>query len=285
VVTKPTDGSGGLGFSVCRNREELIEGYAKAKAVSRSGHVLIEQFSRCNDGIIVYYTFSNGQIHFSSIESKYAVRYTNPERYVSVFHIFESSRKEDFLNRYEDRLQKMFRYLGLREGTVNIEVFCDGDNYYFNEAGYRYLSQVSFYPINYYTGVNQLEMDIVFALTGKSSLEGHGSLFPADVPRKSYYCMYCVQMRFGRIVSIEGIKELSHMTECVHVTITKHVGDEIVGPRTLNDCFGFIHIVFDTVEELHQIVNKIHDTVHVTDTEGREMLIDMIDWENREIVI
>jgi hypothetical protein len=69
------------------------------------------------------------------------------------------------------------------------------------------------------------------------------------------------------------------------MSIAKRVGDEICGPRTLDLCFAYIHVVFDTVEELHQIIDKIHNTIHVTDTEGREMLVDMMDWENRNIVV
>lgn len=42
VITKPTDGCGSSGFSVCRNSEELRKGYAIARQASPTGSVIVE---------------------------------------------------------------------------------------------------------------------------------------------------------------------------------------------------------------------------------------------------
>src|SRR5699024_5996940 len=52
VITKPSDGSGSNGFSVANNISELKEGYQKAKSISVSGTVIVEEFVK-NDGIVV----------------------------------------------------------------------------------------------------------------------------------------------------------------------------------------------------------------------------------------
>ena len=57
VITKPTDGSGSNGFSVCNNFEELRKGYENAKKESPSGSVIVEKFVK-NDSVVVFYTFS-----------------------------------------------------------------------------------------------------------------------------------------------------------------------------------------------------------------------------------
>jgi len=44
-------------------------------------------------------------------------------------------------------------------------------------------------------------------------------------------------------------------------------------------------LVFDTIDELRQLINKVHQLIHVTDDQGREMLMDMIDWEGRQIIV
>lgn len=67
VITKPTDGSGSNGFSVCNNIEELQKGYENAKKESPSGNVIVEEFVK-NDSIVVFYTFSNGQMFFSGLK-------------------------------------------------------------------------------------------------------------------------------------------------------------------------------------------------------------------------
>ena len=62
VITKPVDGSGSRGFSVCRNTEELIRGYSIASEVSFDGEVLIEKFLP-NKSVVVIYTFSDGKMY------------------------------------------------------------------------------------------------------------------------------------------------------------------------------------------------------------------------------
>lgn len=284
VVTKPIDGCGGEGISICHNNKELQEGYTTAKAASRSGNAIIEQFVD-NDSIKVFYTFSQGVPHYTTMATKYPVRHDNPEAYVSTLYLFESSYADDFRHRFEERLLQMFAHLGIREGTLWIEVFKDGDEYRFNEAAFRYMGQVSLYPVDYLTGVNQLAVDITYALTGKSQPMGHRSLIGDDVPRKKHYCMYCPQLADGCIESIEGIDDCRKIPECVYAYFQKSEGDKISGPHTLFHVLGCIHLVFDTINELRQLISKVHQLIHVTDTHGREMLMDMIDWEGRQIIV
>ena len=284
IVTKPIDGCGGEGISVCHDSKELQEGYAMAKAASRSGNAIIEQFVS-NDSIKVFYTFSQGVPHFTTMATKYPVKYDNPEAYVSTLYLFESSYADDFRRRFEEKLFQMFAHLNIREGTLWIEVFKNGDDYCFNEAAFRYMGQVSLYPVDYITGINQLAADITYALTGKSQLTGHPSLISDDVPRKKHFCMYCPQLADGRIASIEGVDDCRKMPECVYAYIKKSAGDEIKGSHTLFHVLGCIHLVFDTVDELRQLIHKVHQIIHVTDTEGHEMIKDMIDWKGRQIII
>ena len=278
VIAKPTDGHSGIGITVCNNAEELQAGYAAAKEASPSGTAIIEQLVH-NDSIYAFYTFSDGKAVFSAMDTKYSVKYTNPDAYVACLHLFESSHKEGFRSRYEDKLLAMFRHLGIKEGSMWIEVFFHRGHYYFNEPGFRYAGHVSIYPVEYFSGINQLAADITFALTGKSQTRDNMSLFTHDVPRKRYYCMYYMQLQYGHIAAIKGVEELRRMPECARLTICKEVGDDIRGPRTLAQILGSVHLVYDSVEELRQIVSKVHQTLHVTDTSGHEMFTQVIDWK------
>ena len=80
--------------------------------------------------------------------------------------IFESPSTSEFRQRFDEKLQKMFSSISIKEGTIWIEAFYDGKDYYFNEAGYRYGGSVSIYPIDYLYGINQMAADIHYALTG-----------------------------------------------------------------------------------------------------------------------
>ena len=98
--------------------------------------------------------------------------------------IFESPSTSEFRQRFDEKLQKMFSSISIKEGTIWIEAFYDGKDYYFNEAGYRYGGSVSIYPIDYLYGINQMAADIHYALTGESKISGYTSLIDAAKERR-----------------------------------------------------------------------------------------------------
>lgn len=275
VVTKPADGCGGEGFSVCRNREELLKGYETARQASRSATAMIETFVR-NDSVKAFYAFTDGVPHFLLLCDKYTYKYTDPESFVVTDCVFPSKHTDSFRKRYEATLFRMFRDVGIKNGTLWMEVFKDGDNYCFNEAGFRYMGNVSVYPVYYFTGINQVASDITFALTGLSQFYGHEPLIRRNVPRKNHYCMHYVHLADGRIADIQGVEAFLQSTpQCVYLAVMKQVGDEIKRPRTIGQCFASVHLVFDTPEEFRFLMMKMHETIHVTDINGQEMLIKM----------
>lgn len=275
VITKPVDGCGSAGFSVCQNAEELRFGYQKAKAASDSGNVLVEKFVK-NDGVVVFYTLSNGEAVFSGLEDKYPVRYKETGSYVAGMHLFASEQTNDFRNRFEDNIKAMFRKLHLREGSVWIEVFFDGANYYFNEAGYRISGSISIYPVQFCCSINQVATDIYYALTGESIVFGFRSLLDEKKMEREKYAVYSLHIGKGKIGCIKGIDELRVRENVVAIPVTKHVGDTIAGSGTIGQVLAFVHFVYDTENELRQMLREIHETVKIMDTYGNNMLLQMI---------
>ena len=149
LITKPEDGSGSNGFSICHSVEDLRIGYERAKQDSPSQHAIIEKFVN-NQGHVVFYTVSDGVIYFSGLSDKYPVKYSKQESYVGGLFVYQSVFSHEFRKLFEKKIQKMISGLGIREGSFWIEVFHNEDNYYFNEAGFRYGGSVSIYPVNYF---------------------------------------------------------------------------------------------------------------------------------------
>jgi carbamoylphosphate synthase large subunit len=282
VITKPSDGSGSNGFSVSNNLFELREGYKKASNNSISGSVIVEEFVK-NDGIVVFYTFSEGEMFFSGIEDKYPVMYKEQGSYVAGLFIFESNFKEEFRRRYEHKISKMFKTLDIKEGSIWIEVFKDEKNFYFNEAGYRYGGSISIYPVDYFYQTNQVAADIYYALTGKSCIKNLGSTIPESVPKKRHYGIYAVHLNPGEIKDIKGVKKILELENIVTLPQRMNITNIVASTGSVDQVFTFVHFVFDTVEECKETIEKIHENLAVGDNCGQNMVSRLLNTSSIEI--
>ena len=276
VITKPEDGSGSNGFSVCHSSEELERGYVKAAANSPTGSVICEKYVK-NDSVVVFYTFSNGELYFSGLEDKISVLFKKQGTYVGGLFVFESSYTQEFRSRFEVKLKHLFNSIGIREGSAWIEVFHDGNDYYFNEVGFRYGGSVSVYPVDYLHGYNQVAADIHYALTGKSKIEGHHSLISKDIHKKRHYAIYPVYLTPGKIVQIGGVEEIEKRPEVVLCSLTKKIGSIIPDSGSFNQNFALVHFVFDSIEECGRMINIVHQCLKVVDDNDKDMVNRMLD--------
>lgn len=279
VITKPTDGSGSNGFSVCYNPEELEQGYLIATKNSYSGQVICEKFVN-NKGLVAFYSFSDGEMRYALTEDKYPVKYEKQGSYVAGLFLCESRFKNEFRERYEEKIASMFKSIGIKEGTIWIEVFHDGDEYYFNEVGYRYGGSFSFYSVDYITSINQVYADLYYATTGESKLDGFNSLIPECVERGKHYCIYPVHCLPGTIARMKGIEEMKSWSNIVLIPLQHEVGDTIVDSGSFGQVVGLVHFTFDTLEDCKETINKIHKTFFVLNEDGNNLLVNKLDWEN-----
>ena len=238
VITKPTDGCGSSGFSVCRNSEELRKGYAIARQASPTGSVIVEKFVK-NDGVVVFYTFSNGKMYFSGLEDKYPVKYQKQGSYVGGLFVFESKLTQEFRLHFDEKIAEMFQSIGIREGSVWIEVFHDGENYYF--------------------------------------ISEHTSLIRSTLPRKKYYCIYPVHINAGTISSISGLDKIAQLENIVYLATTKYLHDRIESSGSFSQVFALVHFVCNTTEECIQTIDRIHQMLVVFDEHGNNMVNRMLD--------
>ena len=278
VITKPVDGCGSNGFSICYNNDELKQGYLRASQSSESGKVLIERYVK-NKGNVVYYTVTNGKIIFSSLSEKYPVKFEKYGTFVGGLFVYESSYVDEFRKKFEDKIQLLIKNMGITEGTFWIEVFHDGDEYYFNEAGYRYGGSASIYPIDYLHNINQVASDIYYALTGESKVFGHTSLFPKDVLRKKFYAVYPVYVRAGKISKYIFNNEIINNKKVLLLLPTKEVGNIVEDTGSFAQVALLVHFVYDTYEEMNTLIRCIHKNISIFDENGDDMIICMLNKE------
>lgn len=275
VITKPTDGCGSNGFSVCHNYDELKNGYETAAKESPTGNVIIEKFVP-NDGVVVFYTVSNGKLIFSGLEDKYPVRYEKQGSYVGGLFVCESALADEFRNRFESKIQSMIQSIEIKEGSFWIEVFYNGKDFFFNEVGFRYGGSASIYFVDYMHGINQVAADIYYALTGKSKTDGFTSLISISVPRKKYYAVYPIYCGAGTVSDVVGTEKIMQLPVMVSFPIIHGTGSKIDDTGSFSQVVALAHFVFDSEVELKEIIESIHKTVHFNEQNGADLIIRML---------
>lgn len=282
VITKPADGCGSNGFSVCRDNNELKNGYDKAKSCSPTGTVIIEKFVK-NSAVVCFYSISEGKVCFSGLSDKYPVKFQKQNSYVGGLFAYESSFEKEFRNKFEERIQKLVTKLNIKEGPLWIEVFKDKDSYYFNESGFRYGGSVSVYSVDYMFGINQVAADIYFALTGKSKIYGHKTMIPQNVPLKQHYAVYPIFVTGGKINKTLGIDKIKEDNNIVTFIEKLGEGDTVIDKGSFGQVFSLVHFVFDDIIELKAMIKKINDSVCVLNEQNENMVLKMLDVESLKL--
>lgn len=283
VITKPADGCGSNGFSICTNQEELEHGVDFARENSPTNTEIIEKFVS-NDAICVFYTFSDGIGHFVGSEDKYPVQYQNGG-FVGGLYTFKSFEEDSFRKKYEEKILALFNDIGIKEGCIWIEIFRDRGKYYFNEIGYRIGGSLSVYPVAYMSGINQLATDIYYALTGESEIITEPSLINEGFYASKKYCVYTVHAKPGVVKAYKGEDLLRNHPNIVMVTRTKHINDIIPDSGTFAQVASLVHFVFDTIDECRNMVELIHNTLRIIDENGNNMLMRKINFDSINIVL
>ena len=277
VVVKPIDGSGSEGVFLCNNEQELLEARKKALQFSRSGKLIVEKFM--TGFIVVFYmTIIDGEIHIASMTDKYTKpsgdgSYVMPT--IAQAYLYPSRHLQDCIDRYFPYIRNLLDQLGIRNGVVGIQGFCDGKDIVFTEMGYRLggTSQQNYTKALY--GNSNMFLLMNYALTGRMTDEPYSE--------NPFFSKTCVTLQLiskgGTIAKEEGIDEVERMPEVISFEKHYKTGDTIKVADNVSMVHYRIFIVADTLEKAREVIRTIQKTIRVYDTNGNRMLDDDLDVE------
>ena len=171
VVTKPADSCGSQGFSICRNADELKAGYDRAFPFSQKGSVM---GALCENSSVM------------------------------ALQRFPSKNEAEYLANINEKAIEMFKSIGIQNGPIWIEAFNNNGSFYFNEMGYRFGGSMTFHPVEYYTGVSQLDLMLENAAFGKCSAE-HKIKYDNN---KKRYGILPLHLHAGTVAKVEGEEDV-----------------------------------------------------------------------------
>lgn len=274
VIVKPADGGGSIGFSKCDNLEQLKEGYKKA--LKESNNVLIEEFCPY-DAVIIHYTVNNGEFIFSGMSDKISMKLSDNGSSVMALQLFPSKNTDDYVLKLNEKVVEMFKSINIKNGPIWIEAFNNNGEFIFNEMGFRFGGSLTYHPVNYFYGINQMECLFNNAMGIEKDVKSQNK----ELMYK-HYCILPVHLKEGIISSVIGENEIKKMEEVEAIARVHYIGDEIQNWGNARNVFSYLHIKYNTIGELKESINKIKKLLKVYDEKGNDQLYYLYDINSLE---
>lgn len=273
VITKPVDGSGSRGFSICENEAELIRGYENALNFSPNKQVIVEDYIPY-DAVIIHYTMINGHCYYSGMSDKISCKFESTGASVMGFQSFPSKGEKEYLEKMDPKVRKMFENAGFENGPIWIEAFYDHEkSFIFNEMGYRFGGSLTNYPIKFFYNIDQLDLMIETALGISSTCN------PLKKNKNKHYCILPVHIKSGIITSIEGLDSIIEKPYVNAFVPVHYKGDEIKEWGSAQQVFCYLHFIYENYNELYNEILEVMNLLNVKDDKNNNLLYTLFDIE------
>lgn len=280
VILKPVDGSSSAGLFVCRNEAEVIEAVPRSAAASKSGEIIAEKCILSDCGFGCRYIANQGEIYLSAVNDRYTVDTPGGKALISSAAIFPSKRIDEFINEINPNVIRMFKSLGIQNGTMFMQALIDQDDgrICFHEMGLRLSGGLIFSMLEAACGYNDLHMMLRFALGGEMAT-------PEEIGRIDPYMhghfigSLTIPLKAGTIGTIEGIDEIKADPAVLDLVQYYQVGDvleeRLIG--TLAQHFCRVKLITDSVEAFKEKIDRVQSMIKVRDVNGENMIYKQFD--------
>lgn len=277
IIIKPAESSGSRGASICYGKENAITAIEIAKAESRNGDIIIEDFIREAQEVQLTYFLTNGKIRLIRTADSYTGEKSDKLDRVVACAISPSRFTEHYLNDTHGAAMKMIEKLELQNGPFFMQGFYHDGKFKFFDPGCRFpgVDYDSIYIDEF--GVDLAEYMVRFALSGK---------MPDNMISEDLYALHGKKaavlfpvMKAGVINSISGLEELRANKSVFSVSQRHRVGDTVEFTYNVDQRFGEIDILASSLQELKVRIVEVQNTLSVKGLDGQEMIYSLFDVE------
>ncbi len=270
VIVKPVDSASSIGVTPCYTPEELEKGFKKAKKMSKSGDVIVEQFLPY-DEINLTYIAQKGDIQLAAIHDRYFNTEQESATKAPDLYIYPSRYTDLILNIYNESIVAMLKGIGVKNGSLFIQAIIKGEQLYCYEAGMRLNGCKTYQILEYENDYNTFEHLMELALTG--SMGEHVKFNPKF---KRWYATLNVLGRPGAtIAQVRGEKALNTYPWLIHIARRDRIGHTIPADSagTLVQDTTRIHLYADTKKELIERIDKVNELYQMLDSDGENIIL------------
>lgn len=271
VVVKPVDLHSNIGQTFCYTKEDVVNGCAYARSLSKTDTVITEKMLRGME-YEAHYIMADGEVSLCI----FAAMIPLPGHPSSCYTVTTTATNhlQQYLKEVDPYFKNLLKQTGCRDGVAWTEMILDEDgHFYVLEMGYRLsgdLLENSWKDVTGFDSVSWL-LDIAFDQKhAKTDLPKTLTKLPDH-----HVFSYIVWSKEAGITGkVEGIDEIAAIPG-VRIVFQKNVGDEF----EKYDYMLTVTFHAEDPEEMISLVKKINSTVKVFDENGENMLIYYDDFE------
>ena len=274
VFVKPVDSRGSRGQSVCYSQQELEKAIEFAKEESSNGDILIEKYMKGAHEFQVTYFFVEGEAYLIRTVDSYCGSEENHLEKVVACAVSPSRFTKDYLDTTHEKVVRMFKAMGYKNGPVFMQGFEDRGVFRFFDPGLRFPGVDYERIYQKVTGTDLMKVMIHYALEGTCAqivpptngvwLNGKRAavLFPT--------------LKAGKIQELRGFSSkedpniISLIPRCA-------VGEQIRWTYNVNQRMAEVDIICDSTEKLKEKIQMIQKKLVAVDTEGNNMQFELFD--------
>ncbi|WP_299130167.1 carbamoyl-phosphate-synthetase [uncultured Winogradskyella sp.] len=276
VMIKPVDNGGGVGMKICRDEQDYKDSARTAFGFSKKGVILVERYMDCDD-MAAYYTFKDGVAHISAISDRITTKIQGDASPVCIGAVYPSKHSALFIEQMHPKLCKLFKALKIENGILNIQFFVEDGIVYAYDPGFRLQGEAPHFHLLNIHGFDHRKMLLNFALTGVFGDNDFETINDYTFNGKKA-CTVWVLLKGGKIDSIKGLDTIK-ADDNIHFVLERFkegdtVQEDFLG--TERQVYARIYLVVDSITEVNQKIEKIKNTLKVTDTNGNNMILEWL---------
>lgn len=262
LVVKPADAYSSKGVRKVTNEEELVQFFAEAAQISRSGLVIVEEYV---DGaeITVDFQVVDGVAHLLSASNTEKVDYK--DRFLAFRTRYPAAISADTLERIRVIGQKIADAFGLKNTPMLVQLLTDDKRESVLEFCARNGGGAKYLLIKRASGFDPI--DGVIRLTLGEPVE-----LGEIRPEHQYFTNEFLYAHPGVFDHLEGFEELKEAGILDEYWQFKWQGAEICNAATSSDRVASITIAADSFEELVEKHNKAAATIKIIGADGQDMM-------------
>lgn len=271
VIVKPVDRAGSIGISIATDKKSLIESFNYAMELSVCKEVIIEKYIT-GTKIDLYYEIIDGEVTLVASSDTINAKNNGYNKVIQSAWLFPSKYQDFLVEKADAAIKRMIKGIGIINGYIFLSGFVQNREISFFEAGFRLCGGHLYKYLEKKGLVNNLDLFISHALTGKVTLQ------PAECINENLKCanlnFYAKKGVVGEVKGREAIREIAD-NEIDIVWVRK--GQKCDDSQAILSKLAMFYFCNESAEVLQNDCRRAYQLFEVMDVYGNDMIYDRID--------